>query len=640
MWVVFPNATLYRCTFLNDARAAQQGKKGMPMAALDWRSAARPIALALLLAVSVSACGGGGAGSGAVNPPAPSATAPAVTQQPAPVSVIDGGSASFSVSASGTGPLSYQWQRNGQEIAGATAPALTVDHLAVTDTGTKYRVVISNAAGSVTSADAVLTVTATPVVIVLQPAALANQEGATASLQVNATGSGPLRYQWFRAGHPIDGATAAALTVGPLRYGDDVDYTVQVSNDASTALSSAAAVRISPATAPRPLSGCSEITAPGSYLVTSDILPTPRTTTCVSVHDTHDVQIDCANHKLAGTATSDAIHIERVDHFSLRNCTIDAGWFSLSKVSWGSITNNSLGSSWPAWPEIAVSAWNADHIVFAHNSILGEYVATYADNSTMSNNRINGSPQQSGSGGILSAYSRHVRIVGNTIDGGWSGPFPNPVPGQLLNRMGLDDGIILTDVSDAILENNTIRNVWDTGIEWLGSLSDSTIRGNYIENTGFSGIGGWYWASASNVQFIKNTFSNVSQMFQIFRYYGLRAAGSDDQKSLPADTEVRFRDNVFDGNVLLATSNNGASGVMQLFNKLGYTGSVSSLPGERVIPDNAFNIGNNVFRNNDFGAGVVGPGFGEGVVVPGVVVDGGGNKCLNNWPASYPIKCI
>jgi parallel beta-helix repeat protein len=612
----------------------------MPMAALDWRFGTRTVALALLLAVTVSACGGGGAGGGtggaadsaAGNPPPPSATAPTLTQQPAAASASDGGSATFSVAASGSAPLAYQWQRNGQDIAGATSATLTVDHVAVADSGAQYRVVVTNSAGSVTSTGAVLSVTpVTPVSVVIgpQPTSVDAKEGAAIALQVDAASSGATRYQWFRAGHPITDATGASLAIGPLRYGDDVDYTVQVSNDASAAVSRAATIRLVPATPAKPIADCIQITTPGSYSLTSDIVSDNRTQACVYVHDTQDVQIDCGNHKLTGNEYG-ALTIEKVIHFSLKNCTIDGGSITITRSSWGSINGNSLSWSQGAAPILIVNSMNVDHVVYAHNTITGAFQDQYSNSVTISDNQVFGSTKFSGAGAIITSFSKHARIFGNTIDGRWNGQ--SRWDGQTF-PFGFDDGIIADQLSDVIIENNTIRNVWDAGIEWLGSISDSIIRGNHIEKAGVCAIGGWYSSSVWNVQFVRNEASDVSKMFYILRIGGLVPAGSDPQHTSPAETEVRFRDNVFDGNVLLPPFGGAQGSVIPIYDKMGYTGDKSSLP------DSAFNIGNNVFRNNDFGAGVEGPYFGTSPFVPALVIDGGGNKCVKSWPDPYPLAC-
>jgi hypothetical protein len=603
---------------------------------MRWGSVVRTSALALVLAISLSSCGGGGGSSGGGNPapPTPSATAPTLTQQPAAASVPDGGSATFSVAAGGSAPLAYQWQRNGQDIAGATSATLTVEHLVVADSGAQYRVVVSNAVGSVTSSNALLTVTPAVVIIGHQPTAIDAREGATLTLQAGVTGSGVAHYQWFRAGQPIDGATAASITVGPLRYGDDVDYAVQVGDGAAATSSGAATVRLGPAAPARPLGDCAEITAPGSYSLAADMSTTSRTAVCVSVHDTHDVQIDCANHKLSGNDFVNAIRIERVDHFSLKNCSINSAWTDILQSRWGSVTGNSLTSDRTNQVYAVVNGAHNDHIVLAHNSLFGSYQDRYSTYTTTSNNQVYGW-RGTGAAGIISSYTKYARIFDNVIDGRWDGQ-PRAAPGAW--QVGLDDGIVIDDISEAIVENNSIRNVWDCGIEWSSTVSDSIIRGNSTDNAGICAIGGWYWSSVSNVQFLNNRASSVPRLFLMNRAYGLRPAGTDLERTAPADTEVRFRDNVFDGNVLLPPLSSTQASIIFIYNKMGYAGDTSGIAGERVIPDSAFNIGNNLFRNNDFGAGVPGPDFG-GVGPAGMVVDGGGNKCAQPLLAQYPLKC-
>ena len=78
---------------------------------------------------------------------------PSITTPPANVTVTAPAPASFSVVAAGTAPLSYQWRRNGAPIAGATASSYVLDPTAVADSGATFDVIVSNVAGSATSAD-------------------------------------------------------------------------------------------------------------------------------------------------------------------------------------------------------------------------------------------------------------------------------------------------------------------------------------------------------------------------------------------------------------------------------------------------------------------------------------------------------
>lgn len=130
----------------------------------------------LCLGLALAACGGGGGGSGGGggggSPMPPPGVAPTITTQPANASVTAGAPAGFSVVASGDAPLGYQWQRNGVDIAGATAATYTLAATMLADGGAAFRAVVTNAIGSDTSNAATLTVVAAPPVltITLQPA--------------------------------------------------------------------------------------------------------------------------------------------------------------------------------------------------------------------------------------------------------------------------------------------------------------------------------------------------------------------------------------------------------------------------------------------------------------------------------------
>src|SRR5256886_2635935 len=111
--------------------------------------------MSILVVFSVAGCGG--YGSGSVNG---GAIAHYINLQPANQTVSVGQTATFSVGAAGTPPLTYQWQKNGVDIPGATSSSYTTPATTSADTGTGtiFRVVVSNTAGSVTSNSATLPV--------------------------------------------------------------------------------------------------------------------------------------------------------------------------------------------------------------------------------------------------------------------------------------------------------------------------------------------------------------------------------------------------------------------------------------------------------------------------------------------------
>ena len=89
--------------------------------------------------------------------------APSITTQPANQTVFAGQTATFSVIANGTLPLSYQWKKNGTAISGATSASYTTPAETTSDNGAQFSVVVSNSAGTVTSNAATLTVNPDPV---------------------------------------------------------------------------------------------------------------------------------------------------------------------------------------------------------------------------------------------------------------------------------------------------------------------------------------------------------------------------------------------------------------------------------------------------------------------------------------------
>src|SRR5205085_1156291 len=150
----------------------------------------------LLLGLTLSGCGSDSSPSSSQVNPVP----PAITTQPASETVSTGQTATFTVAATGTATRGYQWQKNGTAIGGATAASYTTPATTAADNGDQFTVVVSNAAGSVTSRAAALTVSSALVAptITTQPASQTVSTGQTATFTVAATGTAPLSYQWHK----------------------------------------------------------------------------------------------------------------------------------------------------------------------------------------------------------------------------------------------------------------------------------------------------------------------------------------------------------------------------------------------------------------------------------------------------------
>ena len=198
--------------------------------------------------VVVANAGGTYASAPAVLSVTAGVSAPSISAGPVSRSVETGSPVTFSVTASGSSPLSYQWRRNGIGISGATGSLLVLGSVASASAG-NYDVVVSNAAGSASSAVAVLTVVAAALpVITAQPASQAVPAGGSATLSVTATGSAPLAYQWRRDGETIAGATGPSFLLSSVSAASAGSYSVLVSNSAGSISSRPAVVSVVPAT--------------------------------------------------------------------------------------------------------------------------------------------------------------------------------------------------------------------------------------------------------------------------------------------------------------------------------------------------------------------------------------------------------
>jgi hypothetical protein len=162
---------------------------------------------------------------------------PAITTQPVSKTVIAGTNVTFTVKATGSPPLEYQWFFGNAPIDGATATNLLLVNVQLDDAGI-YTVAVSNPARDYGASDAVsdpatLTVTARPT-ITDQPDDVEVTAGADVAFSVQAEGTDtetcPLVYQWFRAGHLISGETDTVLQLFEVVASDAVDYFVTVEN--------------------------------------------------------------------------------------------------------------------------------------------------------------------------------------------------------------------------------------------------------------------------------------------------------------------------------------------------------------------------------------------------------------------------
>ncbi|HEX7630696.1 MAG TPA: immunoglobulin domain-containing protein, partial [Lacunisphaera sp.] len=181
-----------------------------------------------------------------VNPPTPIS----FYSHPSSQTLFVGQSLNLNVSVSGSSPIAFQWQKNSAPIAGATSSSFYIAAVALSDAGS-YTVALTNAAGSVTSNVATVTVNPpTAPTITTQPTGANIAFQGYISLSVQAAGSPPMTFQWKKDDVAIAGASYSNYSVSNVTPANSGVYTVTVTNSAGSTTSNGATITVAAAAAP------------------------------------------------------------------------------------------------------------------------------------------------------------------------------------------------------------------------------------------------------------------------------------------------------------------------------------------------------------------------------------------------------
>jgi len=170
---------------------------------------------------------------------------PMITAHPLSRQVVAESSVTFSVSATGSMPLLFEWRKDSAPLAGATQSSFTISNVLKSTEGA-YCVVVNNLHGSVTSTVATLTVI-DPAILV-QPASQKVELGDNATISITAAGTPPVAYQWWKDGDVLAGATGNALVLPGVGAEDNGQYHVVVSNPVGSVTSALAMLTVNLAT--------------------------------------------------------------------------------------------------------------------------------------------------------------------------------------------------------------------------------------------------------------------------------------------------------------------------------------------------------------------------------------------------------
>lgn len=381
----------------------------------------------------------------------PAVVAPAITVQPPAVTVVAPANAVFSVTATGT-TLAYQWQRSTDagatwaDIAGATAATHDAGPTTTAMDGQRYRVVVGNSAGSVTSAVALLTVEAAPIApaFTSQPTDQSVAAGASAAFSVMATGTPAPTLQWQRSTDggstwsDIAGAIDPTFNTGATTLAQDGHrYRATASNASGTATSTAARLTVTastqaPAITQQPLA--QTVTAPASATFTAAAsgVPSPTWQWMVSTDGgasfANIAGATAASYTTPATSTADSGKRYRAV------ATNSAGTAATDAVT---LTVNAPSAQWGTAVELASPAgWTVGYPRVAAAD--GRFIAAWLARDPVS-------------GTVQARVSRHDGASGWSVPevaASWTGPV-NDYNRSLAVAMALDGTAVLTWLAPA-----------------------------------------------------------------------------------------------------------------------------------------------------------------------------------------------
>jgi hypothetical protein len=170
---------------------------------------------------------------------------PIISTQPASRTVPAGTNVTLSVTASGLATIFYQWRIAQVELPGRTNASLSLTNIQAANAGA-YDVVMTNDYGTATSSVAMLTVVPSAPLLTTQAVAKVASVGQNVLFTAAAKGTEPMTFQWQHEGTNLPGANSPALLLSNVNFSFNGDYRVVVSNEVNSALSTNAALVVSP----------------------------------------------------------------------------------------------------------------------------------------------------------------------------------------------------------------------------------------------------------------------------------------------------------------------------------------------------------------------------------------------------------
>ena len=327
------------------------------------------------------------------------------------------------------------------------------------------------------------------------------------------------------------------------------------------------------------ITACGTITAAGSYVLVQDVI---GNSTCVSVTSVADVHLDCQGHLISGLA------LTNLNGASIQGCTVTTR-MQMSNVSGVTVSRSTVQN---------------DLTIAKSSSVV-------VSDSTL-NPTLNGVSLTSDSGvqllrdtvattkavyGVILTDGMNNQVLQSTFTGGYSG----------VGNTGADDAVILINETGDTIQGNTINGFYDTAIEGVDVVSNTTIANNTASNLGYTGIGS-FWCTSWTANVIRgNHISNAPTL----AYFDYRTQDIHCGSSFP---EAAFTNNQFIGNVFRDRKPNANGASLEII-----------VPGA---------VSGNLIQGNDFGS-YDGPFLSP---LSGYI-DGGDNVCGATNPAVSNFPC-
>jgi hypothetical protein len=349
--------------------------------------------------------------------------APTITVQPQSQEVKQGSNVSFTVTATGTGPLSYQWYFAGSILAQDTNATLSLANVQGANGGS-YSVVVSSPFGSAVSSNAMLTVDLLPV-IVTQPTNQTVFVGFTAAFVVTVSGTPPFTYQWQFNTTNINGATNSTLTLTNVTFSQAGSYSVTITNISGVTNSANAVLTVNPPPpcAPVPSGVISWWPADGNAL---DIEGTNN--------GTLENGATFASGEVGQAFSFNGVnqYVQIADSPSLRPLSVTLElWFNASNTGNGSLISKPVGAGSSDSSTIWLQSGNLNGAVgnssaqetvsYAFTPVPGVWyhtAYTYDSNLQTQTLYLNGAVVASGQVNIQMGYDSHPVLMGSEFDSG------------------------------------------------------------------------------------------------------------------------------------------------------------------------------------------------------------------------------